>query len=97
MTVEEWLQRHVEDPGAPALRRVLGGGWPPGEADRSVVATYVAFQLLRTPLIREYMLQIDRVTAPLLWSAAVLKPESTVDLGNLFAILIFAGVGGAAG
>ena len=73
VTVEEWLQRHVEDPGAPALRRVLGGGWPPGEADRSVVATYVAFQLLRTPLIREYMLQIDRVTAPLLWSAAVLK------------------------
>lgn len=73
VTVETWLQRHVEDPAAPALRRVLDGQWPPVDEDRHVIAAYAAFQLLRTPLIRAYMRQIDQATAPLLWSAEVLR------------------------
>lgn len=72
-TVEDWLQRNVEDPAAPALRRPIEGPWPPADEDRTVIATFAAFQLLRTPLVRDYMHQIDRVTGPLLWSAEAVK------------------------
>lgn len=80
-TVEDWLQRNVEDPGAPALRRPLDGQWPPTDEDRAAIATFAAFQLLRTPLIRDYMHQIDRVTAPLLWAAEAVK--KAVEQGDL--------------
>jgi Protein of unknown function (DUF4238) len=73
VTVETWLERNVEAPGAPALRRILDGQWPPLDADRRAIASFAAFQLLRTPLVRAFMHQIDRTTAPLLWSAEVLS------------------------
>lgn len=78
-TVEDWLQRNVEDPGAPALRRPVDGQWPPTDEDRAAIATFAAFQLLRTPLVRDYMHQIDRVTTPLLWAAEVLKKALEQD------------------
>jgi len=78
-TVEDWLQRNVEDPGALALRRLVDGQWPPTDEDRAVIATLAAFQLLRTPLARDYMHQIDRVTAPLLWAAEVVKKALEQD------------------
>jgi hypothetical protein len=81
VSVETWLQRYVEDPGAPALRRVLEGRWPPCGEDRAVIAAFAAFQLLRTPLVRAFMVQIDQVTAPLLWSAEVLR--STLEHAEL--------------
>lgn len=71
-TVETWLDRNIEGPAAPALRRILDGQWPPSDEDRTAIASFAAFQLLRTPLVRAFMHQIDRSVAPLLWSAEVL-------------------------
>ena len=78
--VENWLQRKVEDPAAPAFRRVLDRPRPPTDEDRAVIGAFAAFQILRTPLIRDYMLQIDRATGPLLWAAEVLKALEQGDL-----------------
>lgn len=80
-TVENWLQGNVEDPAAPALRRVLEGQWPPTDEDRAAIGTFTAFQILRTPLVRDYMLQINRVAGPLLWAAEVLK--KALEQGDL--------------
>jgi hypothetical protein len=70
--VEHWLDEHVEAPAAPALRRLSDGMWPPSADDRDVLARFVSFQLVRTPLVRDHMRQAQDDLAPLLWSSALL-------------------------
>jgi hypothetical protein len=80
---EEWLGKHVEDPAAPALKAVLGRQWPPSDEQRQVLSTLIAFQMLRTPLIRGHMLQVRKHITPVVWSSEMLaRASKDLDLSD---------------
>jgi len=72
-TVEQWLAEVIDGPAAAALRCLREDQWPPTASERQVLASFLGFQLTRTPLIRKYLLAFSRHLAPMLWSSAYLR------------------------
>lgn len=63
--VERWLDRHVESPAGPVLRRLRNGD-APTRSDVPTLARFAAASLLRTAELRRLMHHVDDHTAPLI-------------------------------
>ena len=50
---ERAISESIEGPAAPALGRIRDGGWILDEAERTALALFIAFQMLRVPRHRE--------------------------------------------
>ncbi|MFD9114976.1 hypothetical protein [Streptomyces bottropensis] len=68
MTLETYLDRHVDGPCAPVLRALREGQWPLGEAQQAVALDALAWQVVRTQAFRSFDEQVGQHLFPALWA-----------------------------
>lgn len=72
--VEDWLDKRVENPVGPVLKRIREGGQL-SPADRPALSRFVVAGLLRTATVAAYMRQIDEHIGPILLASNALARQ----------------------